>query len=64
MFREDGLLCQTRTRVARSHVDAELTTRIEGCRNGYAYRITHKLGERLELDPVRDAVELDPVLFT
>ena len=36
---------------------------IEGCGNGYAHDVTHKLGKRRELDPVRNTIKLDPVLF-
>ena len=63
MFRKDGLLRQTRTCVARGHVNTELTTRVEGRRNGYAHDITHELGKSLELDPIWDTVELDSMLF-
>ena len=51
-------------KLARGHVNTELTTRVEGCRNGYAHGITHELGKSLELDPVWDTVELDSMLFT
>ncbi len=36
---------------------------IEGRGNGYAHGITHKLGKRLEFDPVWNTTELDSVLF-
>ena len=46
------------------NVNTELTTRVEGRRNGYVHSITHQLGKSLELDPVWDTVELDSTLFT